>query len=99
MIKDPVPAGFQIESIISPNNNTDSFEFLPELSYVNVTEINDDAFFAANFIRGTSNSMNVAYVIRATTPGSYLATQAVMENMYAPKSFGTSDGVPIRVTK
>ena len=98
MIKDPVPAGFQIESIISPNNNTDSFEFLPRLSYVNVTEINDDAFFAANFINN-NNRMNVAYVIRATTPGAYLATQAVMENMYAPKSFGTSDGVPIRVTK
>ena len=28
MIKDPVPAGFQIESVISPNNRTDSFKFL-----------------------------------------------------------------------
>jgi len=98
MMIDPVPAGFQIESVISPNNRTDSFKFLPKLDYVNVTEMNDDAFFAANFING-SNPMNVAYVIRATTPGAYLATQAVMENMYAPESFGTADGVAIRVVK
>ena len=71
---------------------------MPKLDYVDVTEINDDAFFAANFING-SDPMNVAYVIRATTPGTYLATQAVMDNMYAPESFGTADGVAIRVVK
>jgi len=36
-------------------------------------------------------------VIRATAPGAYLATQAVMEDMYAPESSGSSSGLPVTV--
>ncbi len=48
MMKDPVPAGFQIESVISPSIRNESFDWLPALSYVDVTEVTDDAFFAAS---------------------------------------------------
>ena len=98
MMKDPVPAGFQIESVITPYLREESFDWLPRLSDVDVTEINDDAFFAANlsYLRRT-DTMTVAYVIRATTPGAYLATQAVMEDMYAPESSGSSSGLPVTV--
>jgi len=41
--------------------------------------------------------MRVAYVIRATTPGNYLATQAVMEDMYAAERTSSSSGAPITV--
>jgi uncharacterized protein YfaS (alpha-2-macroglobulin family) len=98
MMKDPVPAGFQIESVISPSIRDESFDWLPELSYVDVTEITDDAFFAASLVDlDRRNSMRVAYVIRATTPGTYLATQAVMEDMYAPERTSSSNGVPVTV--
>jgi alpha-2-macroglobulin len=69
------------------------------LTDVDVTEVNDDAFFAANLDYWQRNdSMTVAYVIRATTPGTYLATQAVMEDMYAPQSSGSSSGAPVTVS-
>jgi uncharacterized protein YfaS (alpha-2-macroglobulin family) len=107
MMKDPVPAGFQIESVITPSMvRKGSFGWLPRLSVVDVTEINDDAFFAANLSSAPGagstdaccqTTMTVAYVIRATTPGAYLATQAVMEDMYAPESTGSSSGLPVTV--
>jgi alpha-2-macroglobulin len=99
MMKDPVPAGFQIESVITPSIRSESFDWLPQLTDVDVTEVNDDAFFAANLDYWQRNdSMTVAYVIRATTPGTYLATQAVMEDMYAPQSSGSSSGAPVTVS-
>ena len=98
MMKDPVPAGFQIESVITPSIRNESFDWLPSLSYVDVTEVTDDAFFAANLVYlGRRDEMRVAYVIRATTPGNYLATQAVMEDMYAPERTSSSSGAPITV--
>ena len=98
MMKDPVPAGFQIESVITPSIRNESFDWLPSLSYVDVTEVTDDAFFAANLVDlGRRDEMRVAYVIRATTPGNYLATQAVMEDMYAPERTSSSSGAPITV--
>ena len=98
MMKDPVPAGFQIESVITPYVREESFDWLPRLSDVDVTEINDDAFFAANLSNlQRTDTMTVAYVIRATTPGAYLATQAVMEDMYAPERTGSSSGMPVTV--
>jgi len=98
MMKDPVPAGFQIESVITPSIRGESFDWLPKLTSVDVTESNDDAFFAAKLIDlDRRDEMHVAYVIRATTPGVYLATQAVMEDMYGPESAGSSSGSPVTV--
>ena len=98
MFKDPVQAGFQIESVITPDMRDESFLWLPALSSMDVTESNDDAFFAAKLgSLGPRDDLRVAYVIRATTPGSYLATQAVIEDMYSPATSATSNGAPIRV--
>jgi uncharacterized protein YfaS (alpha-2-macroglobulin family) len=98
MFKDPVQAGFQIESVITPGMRYESFQWLPELSLMDVTEANDDAFFAAKLgSLGPRDELRVAYVIRATTPGSYLATQAVIEDMYSPAVSAASNGAPIRV--
>ena len=84
--------------MITPSIRNESFDWLPSLSYVDVTEVTDDAFFAANLVDlGRRDEMRVAYVIRATTPGNYLATQAVMEDMYAPERTSSSSGAPITV--
>lgn len=99
MLKDPVPAGFQIESVVTPGIREASFDWLPNLTRVDAIEVNDDMFFAANLmnLNRSNGAMAVAYVIRATTPGTYLATQAVMEDMYAPENSGSSNGLPITV--
>jgi alpha-2-macroglobulin len=93
MIKDPVPAGFQIESVITPSQRDDAYTWLPELPHIDVVQAQDDALFAADlrYWGGYRDSeMLVAYVLRATTLGKYMPVQAVAENMYAADVYGVS---------
>lgn len=107
MVVDPVPAGFQVESIIRPSDSAAQFPWLPRLSEADALEAQDVGFFAARLTepphRGYwwfnrwGDELNYAYVVRATTPGVYLANQAVAEDMYDPTIQASSGGQPVRV--
>lgn len=93
MIKDPVPAGFQIESVITPAQRDEAYRWLPELSRVDVVQVQDDALFAAslrNWGRYAEEDLLMAYVLRATTAGRYMPAQAIAEDMYNSDLYGAS---------
>lgn len=107
MIMDPVPAGFQIESVLSEEDRYHQFQWLPGMARADTQEIRDVGFFAARLTdsphRGfwsfsrSDDSLHFAYMVRATTPGQYLATQAVAEDMYDQAVRASSGGEPVRV--
>lgn len=91
VIADLLPAGFEIETILEPEdgggrNRSGPYKWVGELSYPRVAEARDDRFVAAVDVRG-GNRFTVAYVVRAVTPGEFVMPGAVIEDMYRPGVF------------
>ncbi len=91
IIADLLPAGFEIETILKPEdgggrNQNGPYQWVGELAYPRVAEARDDRFVAAVDIRGR-NRFTLAYIVRAVTPGSFVLPGAVMEDMYRPGAF------------
>ncbi len=93
---DLLPAGFEIEAVVN-DETAKSFPFLGELTATRISEGRDDRFFAA-FNLGTRtyrtwwdselrnpNRFNVAYIVRAVTPGSFALPAVNVSDMYAPR--------------
>ena len=95
VIADLLPAGLEIETILSPNDAGGSdgngpYGWIGELSYPRVAEARDDRFVAAVDVNGR-NRFTLAYVVRAVTPGSFVMPGAVIEDMYRPGEFARTD--------
>ena len=85
MINDPLPAGLEIEN---PNllqsgdiRALDGIQFAhtPQMS-----EFRDDRFLSAVDMRDTEARIQLAYIIRAVTPGEFHHPAASVEDMYRP---------------
>ncbi|MBL4629231.1 MAG: alpha-2-macroglobulin family protein [Roseicyclus sp.] len=85
MINDPLPAGFEIDN---PNllQSGDvralqgvDFPYAPEMS-----EFRAERFLSAVDMRGGSDHIRLAYIIRAVTPGNFHHPAASVEDMYRP---------------
>ena len=96
VIDDALPAGFEIESVLTPadaqgvgggngNGKTAAgpFAFLGKLTAVSVQEKRDDRYVAALRTEGNKTFV-VAYVVRAVTPGDFFLPGAVVQDMYRP---------------
>ncbi|MET3856939.1 alpha-2-macroglobulin family protein [Rhizobium sp. OAE497] len=86
VITDLLPAGFQIDnpSLVDSAQLT-NFDWIGEQTAAH-TEFRDDRFVAAfNRSEGDNREINVAYVVRAVTPGTYDHPAAVVEDMYRPQ--------------
>ncbi|WP_425409290.1 alpha-2-macroglobulin family protein [Hyphococcus sp.] len=91
VIADLLPAGFEIETILDPEdgggeNRDGPYSWAGALSYPRVAEARDDRFVAAVDVRG-DNRFTLAYVVRAVTPGEFVMPGAVIEDMYRPGVF------------
>lgn len=91
IIADLLPAGFEIETILRPEDGggrgrNGPYKWVGELSFPRVSEARDDRFVAAVHINGRKR-FTLAYVVRAVTPGTYTAPGAVIEDMYRPGVF------------
>lgn len=91
IIADLLPAGFEIETILKPEDGggedrNGPYKWIGEIDYARVAEARDDRFVAAVDVRG-SNRFTLAYIVRAVTPGEYVAPGAVIEDMYRPGVF------------
>jgi len=96
-VMDLLPAGFEIEAILAPGeNNAAPYPFLGLLTPLNRSEMRDDRFVAAFDLGdryrhpdGKRDALQppyqVAYVVRAITPGSYIVPGAKVEDMYHPQ--------------
>lgn len=105
LIVDLLPAGFEIENA-RINSENKPYEWLPELSKLEFSEARDDRFIAAlemndktNYNRQDNNAFQVAYQVRAVTPGIYIKPGLLVEEMYAPRFFARTDSQTIEVLK
>ena len=106
MLDDPLPAGFEI---VNTSFATESRELSGYLDEARLSEpgslwwggfdheeIYDDRYvlFATTLVAGTHVK---TYLVRALTPGRFLAPPAKVEEMYAPEVFGYTGQQVIRV--
>ncbi|MGP1275452.1 MAG: alpha-2-macroglobulin family protein [Caulobacterales bacterium] len=91
IVADLLPAGFEIEGILRPDDagETGPYAFLGELAFTQVAEARDDRFVAAINTQGR-DPVRVAYMVRAVTPGEFTHAGTVVEDMYRPDVFARS---------
>jgi len=84
VVDDPLPAGFEVETVLSEADAKDGpFKFLGKLSAASVQEARDDRFVAAMALPG-HKEFAFAYIARAVTPGEFLLPGAEARDMYRP---------------
>ncbi|HXI87186.1 MAG TPA: alpha-2-macroglobulin, partial [Parvularculaceae bacterium] len=92
IIADLLPAGFEIETVLNPEDgavvdgDSGPYRWVGEISRPKVAEARDDRFVAAIDLR--DDHFTLAYIVRAVTPGAYVAPGAVIEDMYHPGVVG-----------
>jgi len=90
LVVDRLPAGLEIDN---PNlvdgGDVEAFSWLKKDADPVHTEYRDDRFVAA-LDRNSDQSafFNLAYVVRAVSPGKYVYPPATAEDMYRPERFG-----------
>lgn len=97
IMADLLPAGFEIETLLSPADAGErgAYRWLGDLSNTKVSEARDDRFVAALDLTNRDR-YRMAYIIRAVTPGEFAIPGVVAEDMYDPEVFGRSE--PGRIT-
>ncbi|MEZ5670557.1 MAG: alpha-2-macroglobulin [Alphaproteobacteria bacterium] len=82
LIVDLVPAGLEIENPrIGESRGLEELSQELDLSYPEHVEMRDDRFVAAI---ESSNTVRVAYLARAVTPGDFVLPPSFVEDMYTP---------------
>jgi uncharacterized protein YfaS (alpha-2-macroglobulin family) len=85
LVVDLLPAGFEIENTrLSGSQKTDQFSWLGDLTSPKYAEYRDDRFVAAIDLDENQDSFQIAYLVRAVTPGSYRLPASSIEDMYRP---------------
>jgi alpha-2-macroglobulin len=92
LLVDPLPAGLEIDNPALVDGTTvGALDFVKLSVTPSNTEYRDDRFVAA-FDRDSSQlaSFQLAYTVRAVSPGTYVHPGAIVEDMYRPDLFGRS---------
>ncbi|MGV3490930.1 MAG: MG2 domain-containing protein [Devosia sp.] len=98
VIADPLPAGFEIE-----NPDLLQGSGVADLSWLTVdtpshVEARTDQFVAAFRFTSDTSSVTTAYMVRAVSPGSFVAPGATVEDMYRPELRANTNAGQIEVT-
>jgi uncharacterized protein YfaS (alpha-2-macroglobulin family) len=100
VIDDPLPAGFEIETALGPDDaegngeagsSNGPYKFLGRLTSPDAQESRDDRYVAAFKVSGSAG-FAVAYVARAVTPGEFYLPGAEAKDMYHPTLYARSGG-------
>lgn len=84
MINDPLPAGFEIDNpALMASADVAGFEWL-ETSEAQTAEFRADRFLAA-INQTNTDPIQLAYTVRAISPGRFHHPAAVVEDMYRPQ--------------
>ena len=82
-----ITAGFEIENTrLSGSQKTDQFAWIGTLTAPSYAEYRDDRFIAAVNLDENQDSFQLAYLVRAVTPGTYRLPASSIEDMYRPNS-------------
>ncbi|WP_113912145.1 alpha-2-macroglobulin family protein [Roseovarius dicentrarchi] len=98
IIDDPLPAGLEIDNpnLIS-SGDVSSLDWL-ETTYAEHSEFRSDRFIAA--VTGSqSQPFNLAYIVRAVSPGQYHHPAATVEDMYRREYRANTDTGQMTVTE
>jgi uncharacterized protein YfaS (alpha-2-macroglobulin family) len=114
ILVDMLPAGWEIESVIHPSqeNDDNGFPWLGKITATKSAEKRDDRFVAALDLGAARNqrfyggeddgidpkSFNLAYVVRAVTPGQFVLPAAVLQDMYRPPVMARTDAGTVKIT-
>ncbi|MGH1419447.1 MAG: alpha-2-macroglobulin family protein [Hyphomicrobiaceae bacterium] len=101
LLVDRLPAGFEIENprLVS-SGDVKSINWVKTGVQPEHTEFRDDRFVAAFDLHNTRRRNNasapetvlqVAYIVRAVTPGTFIHPAATVEDMYRPERYARTD--------
>jgi uncharacterized protein YfaS (alpha-2-macroglobulin family) len=88
LVVDLLPAGLEIENErLTDTRRTGDLSWLPTLASLTYSEFLDDRYIGALDVDAESETanFNLAYMVRAVTPGSYTVPAVQVEDMYAPE--------------
>jgi hypothetical protein len=99
VIDDPLPAGFEIETALGPDDAqaaeagsaSGPYKFLGQLTAPDSQESRDDRYVAALALGGNKR-FSIAYVARAVTPGDFYLPGVEAHDMYRHSLFARSGG-------
>lgn len=98
MINDPLPAGLEIDNPnLLQSGDIRALDWLAT-AYPQHTEFRSDRFLAAVDWRNDA-SFDLAYIVRAVSPGSYHHPAASVEDMYRPQYRAITATGRMRVTE
>ena len=103
LLVDRLPAGLEIENPrLVESGSTAGLAWLPQTVVPEHTEFRDDRFVAAFNAQadgeGGPATLTVAYIVRAVSPGTYLAPAATVEDMYQPDRYARTAAGRLTVT-
>ncbi|HEY9040495.1 MAG TPA: alpha-2-macroglobulin family protein [Roseovarius sp.] len=98
IIDDPLPAGLEIDNPnLITSGDVRSLDWL-ETTYAEHSEFRSDRFIAA--VEGSQDKpFNLAYIVRAISPGQYHHPAATVEDMYRPEYRAHTDTGQMTVTE
>jgi uncharacterized protein YfaS (alpha-2-macroglobulin family) len=93
---DPLPAGFEIvNDALATSERVEHGKDESRWDFTNLRDNRSEAF-ALSLAEG---QRRMVYVVRATTPGVFIAAPAKAEEMYSPETFGRSAGEVVEVVE
>ncbi len=100
VLDDPLPAGLEIDNPdLYDGGDVEGLSWVKSDVQPTHTEYRDDRFVAAFDRDGQSAaSFAVAYIVRAVTPGHYVAPAATIQDMYRPQRFARTDYGAVTIT-
>ncbi|MBL8572131.1 MAG: alpha-2-macroglobulin family protein [Hyphomicrobiaceae bacterium] len=101
LIVDHLPAGLEIDNPkLVEGSETANFNWLKREIEPENTEYRDDRFVAAiDRASGQKAVFELAYIVRAVSPGRYIHPPAIIEDMYRPDRYASTGYGVMEVTK
>jgi uncharacterized protein YfaS (alpha-2-macroglobulin family) len=99
VLDDPLPAGFEIDNPhVLASGDVAALSWLNLVSNVAHEEFRADRFIAAwDLAAGGATEFQFAYVVRATSPGTFAHPAALIEDMYRPERRARTDAGSVEV--
>jgi alpha-2-macroglobulin len=89
LVVDLLPAGFEIQNATAPSGDmAGGYSWLKDVSIPTYNEARDDRYIAALDLPGGTSDFELAYVVRAVTPGEFKYPAVDVEDMYDPETNG-----------
>lgn len=99
LIVDMLPAGFELQNAnLDSGSDLGQFAWLKDLNTATHTELRDDRYLSFINFDEKQRSFNLAYLVRAVTPGRYVHPGLWVEDMYAPQYFARTESKTVQIS-